>query len=162
MIFQTDLRLPGSMQKYGCAFVALAYYRERYQNRPWTAEELGAAWLGAIAGGLISGDSNRDGDLDDAGELEIQDWAAVAHFLGLRLQYLGRFHPGAPQAIGAYVVSAWWNRITDFTHFVAGDSRPVLFDPIEGGSVTVKMGFLKPSHLPGATSGALRVFRRLA
>lgn len=160
MIYQTDKRLPAAMQKYGCAFTSLAWYREKFHGKPWTAEELADAWTGAIKAGLISGDTNGDGDMDDPGEATILDWQGVANFLGLRLQYLGKFHPGAKEAVGAFTVAAWFNPSTKFTHFVVGEARPVIFDPIEGGSVTARDGYLKPAS-DKDPSGALRVFRRL-
>ncbi len=159
MIYQTDPRLPKAMQKYGCAFVSLAYYREKYMERPWTAEALAAAWEGAIACGLVSGDLNVDGDMDDPGEATVLDWGGLAQYLGCRLQYVGKCHPGAKEAKDAYVVSAWYNPATKFTHFAVGDSRPVLWDPIAPSSITCRDGYLKPAGDDGA--GALRVFRRL-
>ncbi len=159
MIYQTDKRLPAALQKYGCAFVSLASYRESEMGKPWTVEALGAAWEGAIASGLITGDLNGDKDFDDPGEATIQDWGGLAQYLGLRLQYLGKFHPGAREAVGAFVVSAWYNPKTVFTHFAVGDSRPVIFDPIEGGSITCRDGYLKPGG-PDSV-GSLRVFRKL-
>lgn len=159
MIYQTDKRLPPALQKYGCAFVSLAYYREHFMDRQWTVEELAAAWEGGIASGLITGDLNGDKDFDDPGEATIQDWGGLAQYLGCRLQYLGKFHPGAKEAVGAYVVAAWYNPRTLFTHFAVGDSRPALWDPIEGGSITCRDGHLKPAGTDGA--GALRIFRRV-
>lgn len=161
MIFQTDRRLPAAMQKYGCAFTALAYYRERHQGKPWTADELGAAWTKAVALGIVTGDLNRDGDVDDSGEAEIRDWQALAQHLGLRLQYLGKFPLGHPTAARAdsFVLTSWTNPTNGFVHWVIGDKRPVEFDPISPGSVTVKVGVL--CQLDAQGRGGLRVFRKL-
>ena len=159
MIYQTDRRLPEALQKYGGAFTSLAWYREKFHGRPWTAEGLAAAWAGAIAAGIISGDLNHDGDLSDPGEASILDWGALAHFLECRLQYLGKFEHGAKEAVGAFCVVAWTNPANGFTHFVVGSSRPVTFDPIFPGSITVRDGHLNPLGKDG--SGGIRVFRKL-
>lgn len=162
MIYQTDKRLPGPMQKYGCAFTALAYYREKYQGKPWTAEELGAAWTKAIALGIVSGDMNHDGDLDDNGEAEIRDWQALCQHLGVRLEYLGKFPQGHPTAArpDSFVITSWTNPSNGFVHWVIGSARPVEFDPIFPGSQTVKLGIL--CQLDPQGRGGLRVFRKLA
>lgn len=141
MIYQTNPRLRPEMNHFACAFDSLAYFRERYQNKPWTEAELQAAWDGAIKSGLISGDLNNNGIMGDTPEeLVIQDWQKLANYLGCAVQYLGKFTLDAPQWDGAFPIVQWYNRRTKFRHFVVGDRSPVQWDPIEGGSITVKEG----------------------
>ena len=151
MIYQTDRRLDSNMNHIACAFDSLAYFRERYQNRPWSAYELQAAWNGAIKTGIISPDANHDGDLLDRGEGEIQDWQMLADYLGCKVQFIGIFPPNAPERNGNFVIARWYNQRTGFRHFVVGDLRPVQWDPIEGGSVTVREGVVD----------SLRIFKPL-
>ncbi len=151
MIYQTDRRLDANMHAIACAFDSLAYFRERYQSRPWTAEELQAAWDGAIKTGIITPDANRDGDLLDKGEGEITNWQTLADYLGCAVQFVGFFPPGAPERLGNFVIARWFNARTNFRHFVAGDLRPVEWDPIQGGSVTVREGVVD----------SLRIFKPL-
>lgn len=162
MIFQTDPKLPGPMRKYGCAFTALAYFREKYQGKPWTAYELGASWDKAIIARVVSGDLNRDGDLDDGGEAEIHDWPALVDHLGLRLKFLGKYPIGHPVADrpDSFVLTSWTNPKNGFVHWVVGSKRPVEFDPIFPYSITVRDGVL--CQLDEKGRGGLRVFRRLS
>lgn len=160
MIKQTDPRLPPEANHFACAFDSIAYFREAYQGKPWSVEELASAWKGAILSGLISGDLNGSGILGDAPEeLVIQSWQSIADYLGCALQYLGKFPQGAPERIGNFAVCAWHNDRTGFTHFVVGDSRPVEWDPIDGGSVTVREGY--PMPLGAYGRGGLRIFKPL-
>ncbi len=156
MIYQTDKSLPKALQKYGCAFTALASYREFYGKVPWTARELADSWNSAIAKGIISGDLNGDGDMDDPGESTIQDWGRLIKHLGLPLVYKGKAKLGTK---ADFAICAWLNPRTGFVHFVVGDKRPVFFDPIYPGSVTVKEG--KPMELGADGQGGLRLFSRL-
>ena len=151
MIKQTDPRLDANMNHIACAFDSVAYFRERYQHKPWTAEELQAAWDGALKAGILSGDLNHDGDLLDAEEGEIQSWQGLADYLGCALKFLGKFAPGALEKYGNFVIAAWHNDRTGFTHFVVGDHKPVEWDPIEAGSITVREGYVK----------SLRIFQPL-
>lgn len=139
------------MNHIACAFDSLAYFREKYQHRPWSAEELQAAWDGAVKTGILTGDANKDGDLLDAGEGEIKDWQALADYLGVKVQYLGKFAPNADQRLGNFVIACWFNPRTNFRHFVVGDLKPVEWDPIAGGSVTVREGKVE----------SLRIFKPL-
>lgn len=151
MIYQTDRRLDANMNAIACAFDCVAYFRERYQHRPWSAYALQSAWNGAVGSGIISPDKNNDGDLLDQGEGEIQDWQMLAEFLGCKLQFLGKFAPDAPERDGNFVIARWYNPRTKFRHFVVGDLKPVEWDPIQGGSVTVREGYVD----------SLRIFRPL-
>ena len=151
MIYQTDRRLDSNMNKIACAFDSLAYFRERYQGKPWTADELQSAWNGAISARIISPDTNHDGDLLDKGEGEIQDWQMLANHLGCAVQFLGIFPPNDPKRDGNFVIARWFNPRTNFRHFVVGDLKPVEWDPIIGGSVTVREGHVD----------SLRIFKPL-
>lgn len=151
MIYQTDKALSREIQRYGCAFCSLAYYRERQGGPEWTARDLNAIWGLAKDQGIISGDLNNDGDTDDEGELEILNWNSLARLMGLPLKILTRpdgkgnltthFPVGHPLAAGKFVIAQWYNHDTRFHHFVVGLSRPVEYDPIEVGSRTVREGF---------------------
>jgi len=151
MIYQTDRRLDKNMNAIACAFDSLAYFREKYQNKPWSAIELQAAWDGSLKTGLITPDANKDGDLLDKGEGEIKDWQMLADYLGCKVQFLGFFAPGAKERIGNFVIARWFNPRTNFRHFVVGDLRPVEWDPIQSGSVTVREGVVD----------SLRIFKPL-
>lgn len=158
MIYQTDPRIQKArpyLAKYGCAFLSLAYYREKYEGIPWHVDGLIEAWDEAMRSGVISGDLNNDGDYDDGGECEIQNWTRLCNVLGVRLRNIeGHFSIDDPLITGYYAICAWYNPITKFTHFVVGTKRPVEFDPIAGGSRTVREGAPKKN--------GLRIFQRLS
>jgi hypothetical protein len=151
MVAQNDPRLCPELHKYGCYFLSLAYYREKYQGVAWTADDLNKAWYKAKALGYVTGDLNHDGDTDDQGELEILNPDSLCILLGIGLKikkHIGdnwrlttHFPLGSPEADGCFVITAWYNPATKFTHFVVGSTKPVEFDPIAGGSRTVRDGF---------------------
>jgi len=157
VIHQNDPRIQKlcpELWHYGCAFLSLAYYREKYENNPWHVNELVDAWNQARALGVISGDLNGDGDTDDGGECEIQNWTNLCNILGVHLRNIpGHFAPHDPITKGYYSICAWYNPNTKFTHFVVGIRKPVEFDPIAGGSRTVREGY--------PDQRGLRVFERI-
>lgn len=154
MIFQIDPRLDPEIQKYGCYFLSIAWFRERYQKIPWTVEALNQGWYDALRAGYITGDLNHDGDFDEKGQLEIANPTALCGLLGCGLRFIdGHFSSDHPVSAGQYGIYAWFNPRTKFTHFVVGNKRPVEFDPIPN-SVTVREGSPK--------SDGLRLFEVLA
>jgi hypothetical protein len=141
MIKQTNPRLSPEMNHFACAFDCAAYFREAYQGKPWMTEELQTAWNDAIKSGIISGDLNHNGQLGDiAEELVIQDWQKLVDFLGCNLKFLRRDKPGTADPEN-FVIAEWFNPRTNFHHFVIGEKRPVEWDPIDDGSVTVREGY---------------------
>jgi hypothetical protein len=157
LIPQTLTIFSPSIIHAACAFDILASFREFVQGKPWRAHEFAAAWHGAVDRGLISGDLNGDGDMDDPGEAVIQDWQKLVNFLGLPLEYLGKFdlvdYPKFDTS-AFWVLTAWKWKIT---HWVSGIRAPVFWDSIAGGSQTVANGAPQPLGRDG--SGGLRVFR---
>ena len=149
MIYQTDRRLSKYLNKYGCLFTALAYARPYLGGREWGAIALQGAWDEAVAKGILSGDLNKDGDLDDPGEIEIIDYSSLLRLLKVPLLWIpGHHNPDTSIEKGIYVIGAFFNPRTKFTHFAVVDSKKkVIFDPIEGGSITCKEGYLKSLRL---------------
>lgn len=143
MFYQTDRTLDPRIQKYGCYFLCLAYFREKHLRYKWSAMELDTLWADAIKAGIISGDLNNDGDFDDGGELEILQPQQLCRLMGLPLKYVdGHFPLGDPETLAPdrFVITAWFNPATQYTHFVVGSKRPVEYDPIKWGSRTVREG----------------------
>jgi hypothetical protein len=151
MVYQTDPYIRKNcleLYKYGCAVLSTAYYGEKYQKIIWTPQKLIDVWLAARAVRIITGDLNMDGDTDDIGECEIVDWKGLCGLLKLNLEPIpGHFSPKVANQADYYSICAWFNPNTKFTHFVVGTEKPVEFDPIMGGSKTVKEGAPKQDGL---------------
>lgn len=131
MIYQTAMSDP-NFEHVGCAFDSLAYAREKLVGVVWTADELESAWVGAQSVGILDSGFN------------ITDWQHLADYLTLPLTFLGKHELN--EIIGVdldtlFIVTEWHNDRTNFSHFVVGQQRPVEWDPIEGGSVTVREGY---------------------
>lgn len=143
MIYQNDAGMLSDIQHEGCAFCSLAFFREKYQHEPWTVQALNSIWTIAKSSKIIDSDN------------VIQNWQALANLMGCHLKYIDGHYPiDSPLAEGAYTICAWFNPKTNFTHFVVGTKKPVEYDPIRGGSRTVREGAPK--------SDGLRIFQILA
>lgn len=141
-ITQSDSRLIKPIQTYGCYFLTLAQASPIIFKGDEGCQRLNGIWAKATELGIISGDINHDGDVDDDGEAEIQNASALAKMLGLNVRYDGVHHKadetipaGVKVAIGQY----WWKS----GHFVLlNKSKKVIYDSY-GKSNTVKNGYLK-------------------
>lgn len=141
-INQADPRLIRPIQSYGCYFLTLAQASPIVFQGDEGCQRLNGIWVKATELGIISGDINHDGDVDDDGEAEIQDATALARMLGLKVHYDG-VHHGADEPIPAnvkVVIGQYWYK---GGHFVLlNKSKKVTFDSY-GKSNTVKNGYLK-------------------
>lgn len=158
MIYQDAEGIDRDGQKYSCLFNICARPREVLCGKPWTVGEYNDAWRGARAAGIITGDLNGDGDYDDPGEDEIQNYQRLFDFLGVPLlavppESLGfatmidrkgilRVAPQkAPLDVRKYWVAEFW--IWKQGHFVQGNGtgkHPAIWDPVSGGSRTRRLG----------------------
>lgn len=160
MVYQTDNLLASWIQHYGCVANALAAYREFRMGKPWRVHEWGAAMHLAVDKGIISGDLDGNDNMDGSNEALIQDYQKLADHFGLPLKYLGKYaQVDYDKFIGDkfWVLVSWYNPRTKFTHWVIGNKRPVFWDSINHGSITVAEG--APYALRGDGSGGIRVFQ---
>ena len=140
---QTDLQLIGYINKYGCFFMCIVYYYAIWLKHPEpTYFELNEIWDTAIERGIISGDLNNDGDLDDSGECLIGDKVKLLSLAGIKARYelVDAQYTIKP---GEYAIAEMYNAKTKFTHFVVIDAkRNIVYDPIKN-SITARDGVIK-------------------
>lgn len=142
-INQADTRLIKPIQSYGCYFLTLAETSSIIFKGAEGCQRLNGIWVKATELGIISGDINHDGDVDDDGEAEIQNVTRLAQdFFGLKVKYDGKHH-GADEVIPTnvkIVIGQYWYK---GGHFVLlNKSKKVIYDSY-GKSNTVKNGYLK-------------------
>ena len=102
-INQADPKLISPIQHYGCYFLTLAQASLIVFQGEEGCQRLNGIWVKATELGIISGDINHDGDVDDDGEAEIQNATRLAQeFFGLKVKYDG-IHHGADEPIPANV-----------------------------------------------------------
>ena len=142
-INQADSRLISPIQSYGCYFLTLAQASPIVFQGDEGCQRLNGIWVKAMELGIISGDINHDGDVDDDGEAEIQDVTLLAQkFFNLKVKYDGIHHKAdeaIPASVKLVIGQYWWRS----GHFVLlNKSKKVTFDSY-GKSNTVKNGYLK-------------------
>ena len=141
-INQADTRLISPVQHYGCYFLTLAEASPVIFKGDEGCQRLNGIWVKATELGIISGDINHDGDVDDDGEAEIQDATALAKMLGLEVRYDGIHHAPdevIPPTVKVIIGQYWYIS----GHFVLlNKSKKVTFDSY-GKSNTVRNGHLK-------------------
>lgn len=158
MFYQNEPGLADYIQHYGCLTLDLALAREKITGQLWTKDEFNQLWKDAIAAGIISGDLNCDGDLNDDGEAILQRWDAFCIMGNIPLRALrtdeikwpmGKDENGVPRILPTavsfdptryWVAERWKYKIS---HFVKGDGTGLLkpeYDSIRYGSLTRQKG----------------------
>lgn len=142
-INQADSRLISPIQSYGCYFLTLAQASPIVFQGDEGCQRLNGIWVKATELGIISGDINHDGDVDDDGEAEIQDVTLLAQkFFNLKVKYDGIHHKAdeaIPASVKIVIGQYWWRS----GHFVLlNKSKKVTYDSY-GKSNTVRNGYLK-------------------
>lgn len=131
------------IQKYGCLFLCFAEMSPFVFEGTHGISRLNSIWQEAVKDGVITGDLNTDGDVDDEGEAEIQDHQRLLNnYFGCRLYYDGTHHKASeeiPYTVRSVIGKFFWKS----GHFVLLNLRKeVIFDPM-GYSNTVKNGKLQ-------------------
>ena len=137
MIYETDSSLDSDLQKIGCYALSIAHYRPEI-----TSEEMNDAWGKAKICHYV----DDDGTLTDP-----QSFVNILGYpLKIRLDKNGSSHYPKDKPVDpkeSWIIGEWHNDATNFTHFVCmdglgTDKSHVTYDPIQGGSRTVREGYL--------------------
>jgi hypothetical protein len=130
MIYETDPGLSPDLRQYGCAVECVARYSPEMRD-----EELNAIVVVARARKIL--------DAEDT----VGDWQRLVDLFGFPLRYRDGHLPASTpvDAKTMWLVSRWFNPNSGKYHFVVMDGKGikpenVLYDPIEGGSLTVRQG----------------------
>lgn len=141
-IRQYNLGLLKVIQKYGCLFLCFAEQSPIVFEKEEGIHRLNAIWEEAVDRGIISGDTDGDGNFDGIGEAEVQDHMALARLFSLDVRYDGQHHD-ADERIPPDVAFVFGQFFWKGGHFVIINRRKeVTFDSL-GYSNTVKNGTLK-------------------
>jgi hypothetical protein len=130
MMYETDSGLDQDLQQIGCYAESIAIF-----NPDITDQEMNEAWEKAKTAGYV----NSSGDLIDP--------QGLVNILGYPLKFRdGHFPPDTPvDPETMHIVAKWFNINNGLSHFVVMDGKGiekenVAYDPIEGGSLTVREG----------------------
>ena len=142
-IKQSDILFIKPIRNYGCYFLCFAQASPIIFKGEEGIQRLNGIWAKATEDGLISGDINHDGDVDDDGEAEIQKATELARkYFNLNIKYDGIHHDGKeliPANVKLIIGQFWWKG----GHFtIINRLKKVTFDSY-GESNTVKNGYLK-------------------
>ena len=138
MIFQTDSEFEPDIQHYGCYFLSLLWQLNRLLGVPSLDHKV----IEIIYNDCEHTDANNNGVTDMAPEAFIADPQGVVDFIAPgKVHFVGKQDKAYQCQPGEFAVQAWYNPATDFHHFVAeGSDGGVGYDPIQGGSRTVREG----------------------
>jgi hypothetical protein len=139
MILQTDPRLLPEINKYGCYFMCICFFLNKFKKKLWDTDKINEFYKTMVHLGYIEADDNFDSvDPDDA---TIMYPAKIFESEGLNVKYFGHSHKSRICNTDEFEILKF-TRITGGSHFVCGDGMGhVTYDPW-GVSNTVKYGSL--------------------
>jgi hypothetical protein len=144
-ICQKDPALKPEIQKYGCYFLSILYHSPETLN----ARDANVVWDMCVRRGIITGDLNGDGDVDDANESLLTAPQKLLDMAQIPAKFDGRHH-AADEAVpenAAFAIGGFSRAGSGVTHFVVIDrAKNVLYDPL-GASLSVRDGRLATMRL---------------
>lgn len=145
MIFQTDDEFEPDIQHFGCYFLSILWQLNRLLGVP----QLDHKVVEAIYQGEKGVDANNNGVTDMETECFVSDPQGLCDFVARgRVRFLGHKSADYSTKAGEFAVQCWYNPATKFHHFVAeGLGGHVAYDPIEGGSRTVREGYIESKRI---------------
>lgn len=144
MIYQTDSEFEPDIQHYGCYYLSLLWQLNRLFGNP----ELDHKVIELIYNTEKTGDANHNGIVDMGDECYLEDPQGLCDFVAPgRVEFLGKSNAEREISDGEFAIQCWYNPNTEFSHFVAELDGVVGYDPIEGGSRTVREGAIDSKRI---------------
>jgi hypothetical protein len=137
MVYQNDPDFDHNINAWGCYFFSLLWQLDKHF-------ELGI--MDPMSIRSIYASEQLDGDIGNECFLTDPQGICTAVIPG-RVQFLGRQGFLYIHGPDEFEIQCWYNPNTNFHHFVAGDGATVLYDPIQGGSRTVREGSLESKRI---------------
>ena len=140
LTYQNQSGALNEVRHFSCYCDSLYNYKALKQGIDTSIQELNNYWTTAKANGIIDNNPNSKT------YLEILKPQALVDLMKLPLQYIdGHFAPDSIIPDDVYTIGAYYNKRTNFLHFVVIDpkTKKIIFDPIYGGSITAKEGVLQ-------------------
>ncbi len=130
MIYQTDDAFPYDIRHFGCYFLSLLFQLE---------SRLGIALMSHAKVMAIYDQALSSHEIE--AECYLQDPQRLVDFVApKKIKFLGKMDKDYAAKDGEFEIQCWYNPAKNFHHFVAGRDGKVTYDPIEGGSLTVRRG----------------------
>lgn len=130
MIYQNDAQFPNEIQHFGCYFLSLCFQLDRIFNLNIMNYE-----------SIIEIYNAEESDSDLGAECYMQNPQGLCdHIISNGVIFKGIVAEDYETQDGEFEIQRWYNPNTDFHHFVAGQKGAVIYDPIRGGSLTVRVG----------------------
>jgi hypothetical protein len=137
MIYQTDPEFEPDIQRFGCYFISLLFQLNRLFGVPFLDHKV-----------IESIYQHEEIDLDMGKESYMQNPQGIVDFIiPHKVKYIGYQDGGYICFTNEFAIQCWYNKATDFHHFVAEIGGIVGYDPIEGGSRTVREGYLESKRI---------------
>jgi Protein of unknown function, DUF261 len=145
MIYQTDSEFEPDINHFGCYFISLLWELNRLLGIP----ELDHKVIEVIYNDCQHTDAKNSGVTAMQPECFISDPQGVVDFIVPgKVNFIGKKDKDYVCADKEFAIQCWYNPNTKFTHFVAeGDDGKVGYDPIEGGSRTVREGAIDSKRI---------------
>lgn len=144
MIYQTDSEFEPDIQHFGCYFLSLLYQLNRLLGTP----EFDHKIIEVIYNTCQHTDANNNGVTDMNPECFIADPQGVVDYIVPgKVKFLYKQTADYVCQSEEFEVQTWYNPATQFTHFVAGLAGAVIYDPIQGGSRTVREGHIDSKRI---------------
>jgi hypothetical protein len=145
MIYQTDDEFEPDIKKYGCYFMSLLWQLNRFIGIPQLDHKI----IEVIYNSDKHCDANNNGVTDMNAECFIADPQGLVDFIAKgKILFIGKKESNYTCKPKEFAIQCWYNPSTKFTHFVAeGDNGKVGYDPIKGGSRTVREGTLESKRV---------------
>jgi hypothetical protein len=144
MIYQTDDEFEPDVRHSGCYFISLIWQLNRHFGIPLLDHKV----IETIYNTEEHCDANNNGVTDMNPEAFIADPQGVVDFIVPgKVQFVGMAAKDYQCKPNEFAIQCWYNPATKFHHFVAEVDGKVGYDPIEGGSRTVREGAIESKRI---------------
>ena len=144
MMYQTDKKWPTDIQRYGCYFLSICYQLDLnfslgiFDNNDY--------------GKLMTYYEDEEMNHDLGLEVFVKNPQHLCDYIlgGKKVEFIGKEDKDFVPTYKHFEILQWlWTKPdgTDSVHFVAGRNGNIIYDPVEGGALTISNGQLDSKRI---------------